>query len=210
MILKMLENFGLHPENSNKIGKLQIQDFKKQFWEILNDLGKSWKTLENLGLHLEISDKLGEIVPRFPGRSPGFLNFLAGILDFLDNLLWSCKILVGFLVRISRNPGRILAGNPGSQTLGWLVCLLNSRAHYLHVFLLDCPYNNPGVLVSIWFLHMNLSPTHPCQLSQVKPKVTLIMRVKTISLIFDVLTVDIKEDYVERDRWIIQRSRIGP
>ena len=32
------------------------------------------------------------------------LNFLPGILDFLDNLSWSCKILVRFLVGISRNP----------------------------------------------------------------------------------------------------------
>ena len=49
---------------------------------------------------------------------PGFLNFLVGILDFLDNLPWSCKILIGLLPGISRIPGRILAVNPRSPTLG--------------------------------------------------------------------------------------------
>ena len=37
----------------------------------------------NRGLQSGNSDKMGEINPGFPGRTPGFLNFLVG---FLDNL----------------------------------------------------------------------------------------------------------------------------
>ena len=53
----------------------------------------------------------------FPGRIPGFLNLLIWILDFLDNLLWSCGILEG-IFRNPEDPSKFLTGNPGVQTLG--------------------------------------------------------------------------------------------
>ena len=65
----------------------QIQDFKKQSRQIMINPGKSSKTEENLGLPAENFGKKLELILVLPGRVPGILNLLVGILDFLDNLL---------------------------------------------------------------------------------------------------------------------------
>ena len=62
----------------------------------------------------------------FPGRFPRLLNFLVKILDFLDNLQWSCKILVGFCQEIQevkrwdvfkRTQGRLQKNAGTSQSI---------------------------------------------------------------------------------------------
>ena len=89
-----LEKLGLLLESFGRIGGISANSGLKE--AILKDSEWSWKLLKNLGLHPENSNEIGEFIPGFPDRCPGLLNFLVGILDFLDNLPWSCKILGGF------------------------------------------------------------------------------------------------------------------
>ena len=83
-----------------KLGKMQIHDFKKQSWRTLNDPEKHWKISDCI---LKNPTNLGKVSPKFNvGLLDSWLNFLVGILDFLDNLPWSSKIPVGFPIRRSR------------------------------------------------------------------------------------------------------------
>ena len=68
---------------------------------ILENAVKSFKIWDCI---LKIPEKNGEIILGFASRLPGFLNFLVGILDFLDKLSRSCRMMVRFLAGKCRKP----------------------------------------------------------------------------------------------------------